>query len=465
MSEEWNNVSQPTEPPVPAEPQVPTEPQAPVEPPVPAEPQVPAEPPVPPQPPVPPTPYARYTPYQPPQPAYQPPQPPQRKKGGNTWWIVLISVLGAISVLAVALSLGQWNGDFSAGLSNGTTTTTTKSTQKANAPTIRYEEYEDTTALSTVDIVQKNLNATVLINVYSEEKTDQFGYDGLVGQGSGIVWGTEGYLITNEHVVIDEKTAQPHSRIEVEFYDGTVYKNATLVGHDTDTDLAVLKLEPKEGHTLAPVEFGRSDQLLLGERVVTIGASGGLAWSVSEGILSGKDRDVYDETGYDIKCLQVDATINPGNSGGPLFNAMGQLIGINSAKIVLQGYENLGFSIPITEAQKVLEDLATYGKVKGRISLGIRGSDVASGSIAGFMIRELEADSSFDGSKVQVGDIISAVDGVKVSSRAELRKQLSQHKGGDQVTLTITRVKRVGSGFYSTYETSEFTVKITLKEE
>ncbi len=478
MSDEWNNTQQPVDPNEQSEltdlPEIPKQPaeEQPTEPtPAPQQPQEPAQP----APPTyqPPTDnrYARYTPYgTTPPPTYQPPARPPKKRG-HAWWIVLVAVLGAISLFAIAFALGQWGGKLPSDLGgSGTTTTTTTGkgnvgTPSEDPPKINYEDVEDAEALSTVDIVQRNLHSTVLINVYSDEKTDPFGYDSLAGQGSGIVWREDGHIITNEHVVVNESTGLPYPRIEVEFYDGKVYASAEVIGHDTDTDLAVIKITPEEGHTLQPVEFGRSDQLLLGERVVTIGASGGLPWSVSQGILSGKDRDVYEETGYDIKCLQVDATINPGNSGGPLFNALGQLVGINSAKIVLSGYENLGFAIPITEAQGVLEDLAAYGKVTGRIVLGIRGNDVSGAGVAGFMIQEIDKGSCLEGTAIKAGDILTGVDGVKVSGRAALRKELSQHKAGDTVTLTVTRVRRVGYGYNYSYETEDFTVRITLQED
>lgn len=133
--------------------------------------------------------------------------------------------------------------------------------------------------------------------------------------------------------------------MDVTTYDGTVYENATIVGADEYTDLAVIKVGAAN---LTPAEFGDSTALQLGETVVAIGNAGGLEYSVSKGIVSGLDRDVYENSDYAIKCVQVDAAINSGNSGGPLLNNRGQVVGVNSAKMRTElGYENMALPFPL----------------------------------------------------------------------------------------------------------------------
>ena len=316
--------------------------------------------------------------------------------------------------------------------------------------------------LLTSEIVKMNLDSTVVINLYSNA-TAQYGNfsfgsseeESLVGTASGIVLSKDGYIITNQHVVVNETTGQQFSRIEVALYSGATY-DATVIGSDEDTDLAVIKIEATG---LKPATFGSSEDVQLGDRVITIGNSGGLGWSVSEGILSGKNRDVYDKTGYDIQCLQIDAAINPGNSGGPLINNKGKVIGINSAKIVYDSIENLGFSIPINEAKTIIDDLVKNGHVTGRVGLGVTGYTITQAGYEGFMIYSIEEGSSLVGTDAKVYDIITALDGQKVTSRTELRSLLAKHKPGDEVELTLKRIVNQRTG-----ETTELKVKITLKE-
>lgn len=142
--------------------------------------------------------------------------------------------------------------------------------------------------------------------------------------------------------------------------------------------------------------------------MIALGNAAGLSWSATQGIVSALARDVYDDTGYAIKCLQIDAAINFGNSGGPLLNNQGLVVGINSAKIVKTGYENLAFSIPINEAKTIIDSLMKYGYVQGRVALGITGQTVSSGNYNGFMIASIAEGSSLQNTEAQVGDLIVA---------------------------------------------------------
>ena len=155
----------------------------------------------------------------------------------------------------------------------------------------------------------------------------------------------------------------------------------------------------------------------------------------------------------------MDAAINPGNSGGPLLNNQGLVVGINSSKIVAEGYEGLGFSIPIDEAKTVIDQLLKYGRVRGRVALGITGQTVSSGVYSGFMIASISDGSSLSGTDAAVGDLITAIDDTRVQSYGELRSELAKHAVGDQVTLTLMRSDR------RTGNVTTFTVRVTLKEQ
>ena len=185
-------------------------------------------------------------------------------------------------------------------------------------------------------------------------------------EGSGIIATSDGYIITNAHVV------EGASSLKVILSDGTSYE-AQLVGSDSITDLAVIKIDATG---LQAAEFGSSGDLEVGDSVMAIGNPGGLelSSSVTQGIVSALNRQITNsETGYTMDCIQTDTAINPGNSGGALVNMYGQVVGINSSKIVAEGYEGLGFAIPIDDAQSVISNLKEYGYVKDRAVLGITG--------------------------------------------------------------------------------------------
>ncbi len=464
--------SEPQIPSVPSEPQIPSVPSEPQIPSVPSEPQIPSTPTTPA--PVPPTYYgwSQPSPTQPPTPSSptpswtpQPPRPPKKKGNGIVIAVVAVLCVLCVGCLGVGVMLFADKEGFSLPpLSESEAESTTETSDvNANAPSVKVNDTDITDdGLSTADIVKNNLDSTVVINMYdyavikygnfsfgsSEEET-------LAGTASGIVWTEDGYIITNEHVVTNEKTNELFRRIEVVLYSGATY-NATVVGADEDTDLAILKINATG---LKPATFGDSEKVQLGDRVVTIGNSGGLEWTVSQGILSGKNRDVYDETGYSIQCLQIDAAINPGNSGGPLLNRYGEVIGVNSAKIVYTSIENVGFSIPISQARTIIEDLVKYGHVTGRVGLGVTGYTITQTGYEGFMIYTIEPGSSLEGTEIKQYDIITKVGNTVVKSRTEVRNALSKYKPNQEVTLTLKRIVDQRTG-----EVTEFTCKIKLKE-
>ncbi len=394
----------------------------------------------------------------------QKPQPPKKKHNGV---VIALSIIAAVGVLlscvfvAFAVSGAV---DFDLGVpllgEDGASDNGGDNAPSVNedAPSLIISDETDDGGLTSREIINRNFNSTVVLTSYTMSTDFQFGESALVesGAASGIVMTQDGYIITNWHCVTDEKTGKPFDRIDVMTYDRTVYEDAQVVGSDESTDLAVIKIDAT-GLTVA--EFGDSSQLAVGDRVVTLGNAAGLAWSASQGIVSALERDVYDDAGYAIKCLQTDAAINPGNSGGPLLNNAGLVVGINSAKIAAEGYEGLGFSIPINEAKPIIDSLLKYGRVKGRVALGITGQTISSGMYKGFLIMEIADNSCFKGTKVQVGDLIVAVNDVEVTDYSELRSELSKRSVGDRVTISLLRSdSRTG-------RVSSFTVTVTLQEQ
>ncbi len=402
----------------------------------------------------------QYTWSTPQQPTTPPPTPP--RKNHAAIWIAVLGTLCALCLLIPSVMLLVRTVSTEQGATNNTrpqsSPTIPAGDRNTNAPDIVTNEPAKE-GLYDREIVSANLNSTVIIRMYMTVSSGYFSSseeEMQAGEATGIVWTEDGYIITNAHCVFSEEYNRVFSRIEVELYDGTVFSTATVVGYDTTTDLAVIKVDAEK---LTPATFGDSDALQLGDRVLALGNNSGLGWTVTGGMVSGLARDVYEETNYAIKCLQVDAVINPGNSGGPLLNSSGQVVGINSAKIVAEGYEGLGFSIPINEAKKILQDLVSYGYVKGRVMLGIEGYtfDTYRG-YEGFYISAIGKDSCFVGTAAQVGDIITHINDVRVKSYAEMREQLTSYAVGDTVTVTLMRIRRNNP----TVET--VTVSITLIE-
>jgi len=261
-------------------------------------------------------------------------------------------------------------------------------------------------------------------------------------EGSGIIATSDGYIITNAHVVSGADA------IKVITSDGTTYE-AELIGSDEVTDLAVIKINATG---LTAAEFGSSEELQIADQVMAVGNPGGLELnsSVTIGYISALNRPITISSGYTMNCIQTDAAINPGNSGGALVNRFGQVIGINSAKLNSSTFEGIGFAIPSADAQPVVEDLIAYGYVKDRVALGVMvialspvtgpANDLPS---QGLYISSVEDYSDLNNHDITVGDVILTADGVTLETTSDLLDVLETHKPGETVRLEI---QKRGSG-------------------
>lgn len=267
--------------------------------------------------------------------------------------------------------------------------------------------------------------------------------------GSGVIISTDGYIITNQHVIADgvneceitvKKTADDGSVTE------TNYK-AKLIGADERTDLAVLKIDAQN---LTAAKLGDSDKLSLGDDIVIIGnpvlvdtSVYKLDTSVSKGIVSGLNREIS-ATGQGLSSIQTDASINGGNSGGAMFNGYGEVVGIVDFKIVSENVENLGFGITINEAKQVVEDLISRGYVSGRAMLGIVYQFISesvaryNGMTPGLYVTEVKSDFPVAKSGLIAGDTITEIDGKSVLTN-DISTILADKHPGDEVTLTVVR--------------------------
>jgi serine protease Do len=265
--------------------------------------------------------------------------------------------------------------------------------------------------------------------------------------GTGIVMSEDGYIITNAHVIEGAKSVSvllPKSYAsDSNAKEEDLTLKATVVGKDTQTDIAVLKITAKS--KLTACEFGKSSEIRVGEVSIVIGNPLGfsLANSVTSGIISAKDRvlQIQDRT---MTLIQTDASINNGNSGGPLINAYGQVIGITSAKVSNTYGEGLGFAIPIDEAMPIIQSLMKDGFVK-RPSLGVAGRNVSATYAEyyniprGYQVVTVTKGSGAEKGGVKAGDIIIGINDTSITSISELNAVKNKCKIGDTVKMTVYR--------------------------
>jgi len=292
-----------------------------------------------------------------------------------------------------------------------------------------------TEKLTLQQVAQKVIPSVVCIQNLQTARTTTLQ---TAGEGSGIIMTSDGYIITNAHVV-SEATA-----LKVITSDGTSYE-AKLIGIDTSTDLALIKIETTG---LTPAEFGDATQLQVADTVMAIGNPGGLEFnsSVTIGYVSALGRSIETAAGYTMKCIQTDAAINPGNSGGALVNMYGQVIGINSSKIVATGFEGLGFAITINEAQPIINDLKNNGYVKDRAMLGI-GYQMIDEMMSNFyklkvgLYVQTVNNENVTTAGIEKGDVITQVEGKDITSAADLTSILKTKKPGETIALTVYKTK------------------------
>lgn len=308
-------------------------------------------------------------------------------------------------------------------------------------PTIsgKVEFNSDGTYMYTRDLVKAVQDSIVYIEVFEKYR----GSSQLAGSASGIIISADGYIVTNNHVVegADSYTVKVNNTAEGK---SQTYK-ATLIGTDSDTDLAVIKITAEN---LPVAKLGDSDALSLGDDVVAIGNPLGLENSVSKGIISGLNRQISDSR-RGLSSIQTDAPINSGNSGGALFNGYGEVIGVVNEKYVYDYAENVGFAITINEAKDVIDDLIANGYVSGRPVIGITYIEVTdaiaayNGITAGWQVTEINKDMPVAKSGLYVGDTIVEIDGLDVLEE-DTSEIFASKKPGDTVTVTVVRKESNG---------------------
>ena len=383
-------------------------------------------------------------------PMSQKPHTPKDKKHSRGLALGLCGVAAACLLFAGGAVVGNMAFGGNANSNSGTSASTSDS-----APTLQInskpesdssnssDNYDTVDGMAGEDIYKKVNPSVVSVISTTSEGT---------GSGSGVIMSKDGYIITNNHVVDGAQS------VSVQLSDGTSL-DAEIIGTDEQTDLAVIKVTPTSDLTAA--EFGDSDELEPGEYAYAIGSPGGVQFAntITGGRISAINRDltVNDRV---MTLIQTDASINNGNSGGALINKYGQVVGITSAKLSGNAFgsatvEGMGFAIPINTAKDIVDELIQNGYVSGRPSIGITGQNVesADGKVSGVQVYSIDSRAKAASEGLQVGDVITAVDGTPTPDMDKVNELKQDKKAGDKLTLSVYRI--------STGKTLNITITLT----
>ena len=368
------------------------------------------------------------------------------KKGVTFLVIILIGFLSGALGSFVTLQLYQKQGNQATNNNSGTVTQT--SYKNENSTTQAVNKIKD--AVVSVITYSANKQSSVFGTEESNSDTDN---QQIASEGSGVIYKkneNDAYIVTNTHVI------NGASKVDIRLADGTKVPGE-IIGSDTFSDIAVVKISSEKVTTVA--EFGDSSQLNVGETAIAIGSPLGSEYAntVTQGIISSLNRNVSlkseDGQAISTKAIQTDTAINPGNSGGPLVNIQGQVIGITSSKIASNGgtsVEGLGFAIPSNDAQNIIKQLESDGKVT-RPALGIqmvnlsnvgasdlRKLNIPSGLTSGVVVRSVQNNMPANG-HLQKYDVITKVDDKEIASSTDLQHALYNHAIGDTIKVTYYR--------------------------
>ena len=361
------------------------------------------------------------------------PVQPKKHHGGVGRVVALIL---SCAVISAACGFG---GAILAPNSSRTGKTTVQQSNRT-AATVNVKKVDGQTLMSPAEVYASTVNSVVSINC-SAVSTNIFGQQTeSASSGSGFIYTADGYIVTNQHVVANA------SSINVTLYNGDTYP-ATLVGSDSDYDVAVLKIDAKD---LPAVTLGSSTDVNVGDTVLAIGNPlGELTFSMSQGIVSCVNRAINVE-GTPFNMIQVDASINPGNSGGPLMNLYGEVVGIVSAKYSSYAdttVEGLGFAIPINDVQSIIKDIIENGSVGNKAYMAITAGTMTQQMAAqykinateGVFVYSVEDGGAGDKAGLKLGDVITKLNDTQITSMEDLSAAKKGFKAGDTVTLTVLR--------------------------
>ena len=374
-----------------------------------------------------------------PDPNRVPVQPPVQPKKQGFFHRTAVKVTALILACAVAGGLAGWGGAAIAGSGSNSGKTTIQQSDRQPV-TVQAKKVDGQTKMDPATVYASVVNSAVSINC-SATSTNIFGQQTqTASSGSGFIITEDGYVVTNYHVVSGA------SSVQVTLYNGDTY-DATVIGGDSDYDVAVLKINASG---LQPVTLGESADVNVGDTVLAIGNPlGELTFSMSQGIVSSCDRAINVD-GTPFNMIQVDCSINPGNSGGPLVNLYGEVVGIVSAKYSSYSsttVEGLGFAIPISDVRSIITDIMENGAVTDKAYMAITAGTMNEQMAAQFNIDVTEGVFVYSvveggaGEKagLRLGDVITKMNDKTLTSRQDLSAAMKGYRAGDTVTLTVYR--------------------------
>lgn len=343
------------------------------------------------------------------------------------------------------------------GTSNNTvqTSTSTSTSSGTTNNLVSLSNYSNTAVFAAQKILPSIVGIEVTYTATSNNSFFGFGQpmtSTATATGSGIIISTDGYIMTNNHVVDSSSSSSSYSyydlseatsikvKLNSDIYGSDSTFDATVVGKDSKTDLAVLKID-KSGLTAA--EFANSDEAVVGEFAMAVGSPLGLDTTVTTGIISAVNREVTSD-GNTFTCIQTDAAINSGNSGGALVNSDGKVIGINTLKLSGSGVEGIGFAIPINSTLDVVNELIDHNKVL-RPYIGITGIDLDEATAkkynlsVGVYVKSIQEFSPAEKAGLKAGDVIIKADNKDITTMKELNELKESHQIGDTMTLVVNR--------------------------
>ena len=335
--------------------------------------------------------------------------------------------------------MGAGNSNFSSSSSN--------SQSSGYVDQVSLSNYSDTAVYAANKIlpsivgIQIEYNVTSMFSIFGGNQSST-----ATASGSGIIISDDGYILTNNHVVSSSESEAYYqvseaTKITVTLFNDDTQYEATIVGTDEETDLAVIKIDATD---LTKAEFADSDSIKVGEFAMAVGSPLGLQSTITCGVVSAVNREVTDTDGKTYTLIQTDAAINAGNSGGALVNSEGKVIGVNTLKLTGDDVEGMGFAIPINSTTDITSQLIQYSKVR-RPYIGVTGMDLDAETarknnlVEGIYVKDVETFSAAEKGGIKIGDVIIKADGKDVKTMDELNEIKNSHNIGDEMTITVNR--------------------------
>ena len=356
-------------------------------------------------------------------------------------------VVGCAVVLGTCFGVPSIRNQIMGGINSSTSNSSSSAQTTGYVDQVSLSNYSDTAVYAANKIlpsivgIQIEYNVTSMFSIFGGNQTST-----ATATGSGIIISDDGYILTNNHVVSSSEAEAYYqvseaTKITVTLFNDDTQYDATIVGTDEETDLAVIKIDATG---LTEAEFADSDSIKVGEFAMAVGSPLGLQSTITCGVVSAVNREVTDTDGKTYTLIQTDAAINAGNSGGALVNTEGKVIGVNTLKLTGDDVEGMGFAIPINSTTDITSQLIQYSKVR-RPYIGVTGMDLDAETaqknnlVEGIYVKDVETFSAAEKGGIKIGDVIIKADGKDVKTMDELNEIKNSHNIGDTMTITVNR--------------------------